>query len=122
MTTVIRFISGNSVAKESQPSIYMCKLGISRQAVEIIWTAHHVFDGIQSFWQPAFVLAYEWKGSREASRLTVLSWLVFGEKLTFRFCPVWAKDLVRILSGMLLRKKKKSGKMGISYKAMPCTA
>lgn len=66
-------MSGNSVVKESQPSMYVCKLGVSRQAVEIIWTAHHVFDGIQSFWQPAFVLACEWKGSREAFRLTVPS-------------------------------------------------
>lgn len=67
------FMSGNSVDKESQPSIHICKLGISRQAVEIIWAGHHVFDGIQSFRQPHFILACEWKGSCEAFRLTVLS-------------------------------------------------
>lgn len=40
--------------------------------MEVIWTAHPGFDSIQS-WQLAFVLPCEWKGSREAFRLTALS-------------------------------------------------
>lgn len=105
MTTMNSLMSGNSVVKESQPSVYICKLGISRQAVEIICTAHHVFDGIQSSWWPAFVLACEWKGSCEAFRLTGLSQLGFGEKLAFHFCPMLAKDLIRIQNGMLVWTK-----------------
>lgn len=51
---------------------------MSGQAVEVIWTAHPDFDGIQS-WQPAFVLACEGKGSHEAFKLTALSQLGLGK-------------------------------------------
>lgn len=57
-TSVNSFTSGGSVVKEAQPSMHRCNLGISGQAVEVIWTAHPGFDSIQS-WQPAFVLACE---------------------------------------------------------------
>lgn len=101
-------MSGNSIVKESQPSVCVHMLGISRQVVEIILGAHHVFAGIESFWQAAFALVCARKGSREAVRLTVLSLLGFGEKLAVSFCPALAKDLVRIQSGVLVWRKTKN--------------
>lgn len=92
-TTVNSFTSGNSEL-EAQSSIYICNLGISRQAVEVIWTAHPGFDGIQS-WQPAFVLACEWKGSREAFRSTALS-------------QIWGKAGIQFLSSVSQRLGKNS--------------
>lgn len=58
-------------------------LGVSRQAAAMIWSAPHGFDAIQSCCQCAFVLAREWKGSREVFQLIVPpSWLGFGENLS----------------------------------------
>lgn len=88
--------------------------------MKLFLRAHHGFGGIESFWQPAFDLVCEWKGSHEAVRLTILSPLGFGEKLAFSFCPVLAKDLVRIQSRMLVLKKNKIWKIGISYEAVAC--
>lgn len=111
------FTPGNSVVKEVQSSTHICNLGISRQAVEVFWTAHPGFDSIQS-WQPAFVLACEWKGSCEAFRLAALP-------------QVWGKAGIQFLPSVSQRLGKNSEwnigmeknlRIRISYEAMACAA
>lgn len=88
------FTSGSSAVEEAQSSIHRWNLGISGQAVEVVWTAHPGFDSIQS-WQPAFVLASEWKGSRAAFRLAAPS-------------QVWGKAGIQFLSSVSQRPGENS--------------